>query len=109
MELRADRAAPERPAASAIFTSAATNHGSPRHESTPQLLERWLLLVDAMSLNSKKIRTIGFRITRSSEEFLYRGGIAVSKASRRLRREAASAKKSRVFDLSVFAISASML
>jgi TonB-dependent receptor len=33
----------------------------------------------------------------------------VSKASRRLRREAVSAKKSRAFDLSIFAISASLL
>ena len=74
-------------------TSDTTIFGSPRHAARPQLLAKRLLLVLAIPLHSKKILTIGFRINLDRSQFLYRGGISVSKASKKLRREAVSAQQ----------------
>jgi hypothetical protein len=51
----------------AIFISDATNHDSSRHAAKLQLLAKRVLLLIAMSLNSKKILTIGIRIRSVSQ------------------------------------------
>ena len=49
-----------------LFISEATTHDSSRHAAKLQLLAKRLLLLIAMSLNSKKILTIGIRIRTGS-------------------------------------------
>jgi hypothetical protein len=48
------------------FSRDTTNLGSSRHAAKLQLLAKRLLLLIAMSLNSKKILTIGIRIRSGS-------------------------------------------
>ena len=59
----------------------ATNHGSARHAANLQLLASRLLLVDAMSLHSKKILTIGFRIAQTVD-FIQGGALQCPKHRR---------------------------
>jgi hypothetical protein len=61
-ELRALRAARCDGNTCPLFTGDTTNHDSPRHAACLQLLAKRVLLLIAISLNSKKIQTIGIRI-----------------------------------------------
>ena len=72
-----------------------------------QLLAKRLLRGGAIRLHFKKILTIGFRIIRIGR--FYTGGIAVSKESRKLRRDAARAGKHRAVDLAIFVAGATLL
>ena len=78
----------------------ATFHDSPRHAARPQLLAKTTLACVCDLATLQKNSNNRFSNYLDRRPFLYRGGIAVSKASKRLRREAASAKQSRATELS---------
>jgi hypothetical protein len=73
-ELRVIGAFPSDARDAGIFTHDAGNHDSTRHAACLQLLAKRLLRAVAMSLNSKKIQTIGIRIRSGSLMVSIQGG-----------------------------------